>query len=100
MEREREEIQIKFNSRIVLGVERCTGDTTTGGNASGSTDTEVEALHVKLSTVVVLGTVKSNDFVAKDVVTGFQVLGDSGSEGEVIAGHGVGRPLTVAETSL
>ena len=81
-----------FEAHIIGGVELSSSNTGgLGGTAAGNLN--VDALGVVLGTVGVLGGVKRDDLVTKDVLAGSDVLGDSNGPGEVVGDEVVRGPV-------
>lgn len=85
-------IQVENDTRLIPLIQASTSNTSSRSYTTTSTDLQVETLRVQLGTIIILGAVKSNNFVANDVVTSFKVLGNYSRGREVVGEHLVGDP--------
>lgn len=92
-------VEVEQDTRVGGGVEL--GEVATvEGLGTTSSDLEVDALRVSLSTIGLAGGVEANDLVAENVVTGLEVLGDGELPGEAITNEVVGGPVTGVASRL
>jgi hypothetical protein len=91
-------VDVVMNTWIIGSVKLSSWNTARYGGA-GSSDAEVDALGVELSTADIVGGVEGEDLVAKDVVSRHDVGGNPDRPGKVIGDQFIGRPLNATKGS-
>lgn len=92
-------VDVEDDSRLVPPVQARAWDTTAWGDVPAATNLQVQALGIQLSTVVVLSTMKSDDLVTDDVVSGCESGRDDSRAGEVVADELVSDPVSGGDES-
>jgi hypothetical protein len=92
-------VRVEENTRLRVSVE-LSGQGTLRVIGSRTSDVNVEALRVVLSTVLGTSAVKSDDLVTEDVATSSKCLGDSGSPGVVVLDKIGSSPSTIKASSI
>jgi hypothetical protein len=87
----RASVEIEQNTRVV-GLVKLSSLDTRRGERTTTSDLQVEALRVVLSTIGLSCSVKGNDFVAENVVAGLQLGRNLNSPGEAVGDENIGSP--------
>jgi hypothetical protein len=90
--RRRVRIDVKHDTRHISLIQTRPSNTTRRSNGAASTDFQVQALRVQLCAIVVLTAVKSDNFVADDVVAWSEFRWQDSGDFEVVLDEGVGDP--------
>lgn len=92
-------VRVEEDTRLRVSV-KLSGQSSLRAVGSGTSDVDVEALGVVLSSVLGSSTVKSDDLVAENVATGSEGLGDGGSPSVVVLDKIGSGPSSIKTTSI